>query len=263
MQRNMKIDQPVDLLVQVRKSGIRVERDGQSFLDWNGSPSQLSLGPTWDDKGSPRLFLGAQATFVIHRLEFLPLTNVDSQSQWIDLFNGKDLTGWKEMGVKYWSVTNGVIVGKTASNSGWLMSERVYGDYELEFDYKLSPSSNSGLFLRAWPEGNINGNQFREIQLLDDEAPAFSTLQRDRRTGSIFGMVAPHTTPKAPANQWHRVRVLLQGQQVEVSINGIDVLKHTLNDLPPLGRIGLQLFPTQVEFRNLRVRPLDSATGSR
>lgn len=186
-----------------------------------------------------------------------------SDADWIELFNGKDLSGWKEMGVKFWSVTNGVIVGKTTSNSGWLMSERVYGDYELELEYKLSPGSNSGLFLRAWPEGNISGNQFREIQLLDDEAPAFTSLGRERRTGSIFGMVAPQTTPKVPANQWHRVRVNLQGQQVQVSINGIEVLKHTLNDLPPLGRIGLQLYPTQVEFRNIRVRPLDSATGSR
>lgn len=119
MQQNMKIDQPVDLRVQVRKSGIRVERDGQSFLEWNGNPSQLSLGTMWDDKGSPRLFLGAQATFVIHRLEFVPLTKVDSQSQWIDLFNGKDLSGWKEMGVKYWSVSNGEIAAPAASLGWW------------------------------------------------------------------------------------------------------------------------------------------------
>gem|GEM_PF-3270355 len=63
----MFLNQPFDLVVQVRKTGIRVERDGQTFLDWKGNPSQLSLGSTWTDNGPPRLFLGAQAQFEIQR----------------------------------------------------------------------------------------------------------------------------------------------------------------------------------------------------
>lgn len=67
----LKVNEPAELLVQVRKTGIRVERDGKPLIDWKGTPDQLSLGGTWDDKGPARLFLGAQASFVIHRLEFI------------------------------------------------------------------------------------------------------------------------------------------------------------------------------------------------
>lgn len=136
------------------------------------------------------------------------------------------------------------------------MSERQFGDFELELEYKLSPGSNSGIFLRAWPEGGVDGSQFREIQLLDDEHPMFASVPANRRSGSVFGVVAPNPTPKVPADQWHRVRVHLKGQQLRLSINDVAVLDHTLSDLRPSGRIGLQLYPNRVEFRNARVRPI-------
>ncbi len=248
--------------VRLSKS-VRYTDDFSPAQTWTTDANTVALYPC--DEGSGTVLKDSSKAGRHGKIVGAKWTTADRPSvvDWIELFNGKDLANWKPMGFNGWSVTNGVIFGKTTSNSGWLMSERVYGDYELELDYKIGSGSNSGLFLRAWPEGNISGNQFREIQLLDDKASAFSSLGRERRTGSVFGMVAPQTTPKVPANQWHRVRVHLQGQQVQVAINGVDILKHTLNDLPPLGRIGLQLYPTQVEFRNIRVRLLDSATGSR
>lgn len=256
------VDQPVDLLVQVRTTGIRIERDGRSIIDWKGSPDKLSLSGTWDDKGVARLFLGAQASFVIHRLELLPVPS--SATGWFDLFNGKDLTGWTVMGVKGWTVENGYILGKTTvgASNGWLMSEREFADYELELEYKITPGSNSGIFLRAFPEGDVSGKDFREIQLLDDDSPSFATQPAQNRTGSLFGRVAPDPAPKAPADQWHRVRVRLQGQQLQLAINDIAVLTHTLTDIRPSGRIGLQLYPTQVEFRGIRVRSLDPTAGA-
>ncbi|MBC7818407.1 MAG: DUF1080 domain-containing protein [Planctomycetaceae bacterium] len=161
-------------------------------------------------------------------------------SAWQSLFNGKDLAGWKTMGVNGWTVENGVLLGKTTATggNGWLMSDREFSDYELELEYKIGPGSNSGIFLRAWPEGNVTGSQFRELQLLDDEAPAFASIGPDRRSGSLFGLVPPDVAPKVPANQWHRVRVHLQGQQLQLTINDVAVLKHTLTDLRPSGRIG-------------------------
>ena len=230
---------------------------GKQFLEWKGTAADLTLEPTWDDKGPPRLFLGAHADFIIQRLEME--SNLSTTTGWIELFNGRDLTGWKPMGFNGWTVSNGVLLGNTAASggiNGWLMSDRAFTDYELELEYKLSPGSNSGIFLRAWPEGNVSGSQFREIQLLDDEAPSFASLPAKNHTGSVFGVVGPQQTPKVPANQWHRVRIHLQGQQLQVTINDVAVLKHTLTDLPSSGRIGLQLYPTQIEFRNLRVREL-------
>lgn len=64
-----------DILVQVRRTGIRVERDGREIIDWKGTADQLSFSAKWDDKGKPRLFLGAQGDFVIDRLELTPLNS--------------------------------------------------------------------------------------------------------------------------------------------------------------------------------------------
>ncbi len=73
----LKVNEPADLVVQVRKSGIRVDRDGKTLIDWNGSADKLSLNEMWDDKGPPRFFLGAQAGFVISRLTIEPAQNAE------------------------------------------------------------------------------------------------------------------------------------------------------------------------------------------
>ncbi len=73
---------------------------------------------------------------------------------WQDLFNGVDLSGWITLGRGRWYVDNRVLVGETTSgNPAWLMSAQQYADYELELEYNLAPSSDSGVFVRAWPEG--------------------------------------------------------------------------------------------------------------
>jgi serine/threonine protein kinase len=197
---------------------------------------------------------------LIQKVEVQRLDNLSSDqgngNAWIPLFNGKDLNGWKVIGVAGWTVENGVLVGKTAeaNTKGWLMSEAEFSDYELELEYKLSSGSNSGLFPRAFPTGNVSGKDFVEIQLLDDNDPSFVPFPPDKKTGSIFARFAPVTTPVVPPNQWHRVKMALRGQNLSLTINDVVMLKQGLPDLPLTGHIGLQLYPTQVEFRNVRIR---------
>jgi len=255
--------------VEVRRGSLRTLLDGKELVKWTGDFKRLSMENSTPMKHPGRLGVGSwRRPVTFHSVTVREVSGTGKllavESGWLDLFNGKDLVGWKTMGVNGWTVENGVLFGKTttAAGSGWLMSDREFGDFELELEYKLGPGSNSGIFLRAWPEGDVSGKEFREIQLLDDEAPAFASLSRNTRTGSVFGRAAPDPAPKVPANQWHRVRVHLQGQQLQLTINDVAVLKHTLTDLRPSGRIGLQLYPAQVEFRNVRVQPLGPSAGS-
>lgn len=201
-----------------------------------------------------------------------PLTAEDSSSgpssagaDFVPLFNGKDLTGWKTMGVAGWSVKEeGVLTGETPAGGqvGWLMSEKEFGDYELEFEYRISAGSNSGLFLRAWPEGNVSGAEFVEVQLLDDAAPKFAGVGPEAKTGAVFKYAAPKPTPNTPAGVWNRMLVAVRASHVEVTINGVKVIDADIPALTrPTGRIGLQLYPTQIEFRGLRVRELKTGGG--
>jgi hypothetical protein len=177
---------------------------------------------------------------------------------WIDLFNGRDLTGWIEKGHGGWSVKEGVLVGESAVGMGWLMSQREFDHFELELEYKLPAGGNSGIFLRAAEAGAISGSEFHEIQLLDVMSPKFADVRPEGRTGALFGKLAPTKNTVAGANVWHRVRVKVFGDRLQVSLNGSDVLNGALPaGKPSQGHIGLQLYSPGVSFRNIRISELN------
>ena len=60
----------------------------------------------------------------------------------IELFNGKDFTGWtKRGGAATYTIENGEIVGRSAPNTTntFLCTDKDYGDFELELDFKIDP----------------------------------------------------------------------------------------------------------------------------
>ncbi|MEO6220584.1 MAG: DUF1080 domain-containing protein, partial [Ginsengibacter sp.] len=75
-----------------------------------------------------------------------------AKAQWINLFNGKDLHGWKQLnGKARYEVKNGEIVGTTVANepNSFLATEKVYGDFIFETDFKVNSNMNSGIQFRS------------------------------------------------------------------------------------------------------------------
>jgi hypothetical protein len=182
----------------------------------------------------------------------------------VTLFNGRDLAGWTSKGQGDWRVSDGTLVG-AVSGRGCLMFNREYSDFEFEMEYKLATGGNSGVFLRAWPDVDVNSGQFIEIQLLDDEAPIHRNLPPIQKTGAIFGAVAPNPRPNAPANVWNRLRIRARGPQITVKINEQEVVDANLEGSRALfekkpglqrdhGRIALQTYDSLCEFRRIRIR---------
>ena len=186
---------------------------------------------------------------------------------WKDLFNGTDLSGWKVIGHNGWSVANGILTGDTTSQQGSLMSDSEYGDFELKLEYLLTSGSNSGVFLRAWPGGPVNGREFHEIQLLDETSPIHSSIREDQRTGALYGLVAPNPALRPKPNEWHQLRILAVGKQVNVSVDGTEVVATSLSEEKrSRGHIAFQLHSKKVQFRNIRIREigatdLEASTG--
>ena len=61
-----------------------------------------------------------------------------SNAQWVNLFNGKDLSGWKQLnGKAKYEVKNGEIIGTTVANTpnSFLATEKVYGDFIFETEF--------------------------------------------------------------------------------------------------------------------------------
>ena len=123
-----------------------------------------------------------------------------SETGWVDLFNGKDLSGWRTTG--NWIVKDGVItLHPREGEKGWqrydayLTSEKTYGDFVLEVDFKFEPEGNSGVFLRVGDlEDHVTSGM--EIQILDThhlEKPG------NHDCGGIIRTTAPFTNAVKPA----------------------------------------------------------------
>jgi serine/threonine protein kinase len=180
----------------------------------------------------------------------------------VDLFNGRDLTGWQPVGDKGWTVQDGILIG--SGGAGWLMSDGEFENFQLELEYLLEEEGNSGVLLRAWPEGKTNGGDFHEIQLLDDTAPKYAKLEDTVRNGALYGQIAARPVLRPPPNQWHGMTIIVIDDQVQVQINGQQVVDGKLpSGKQRGGRIGLQLHgKTHVEFRNIRIKELSNKSQS-
>lgn len=186
------------------------------------------------------------------------------------LFNGQDLTGWKQYAGKdkTWVVEDGVLVC-TGSGGGWLGSERDYADFEVRLEYRLTPGGNSGVYIRAPSEGWIS-RVGMEVQLLDDLHPKYAKLDFHQYTGAIYHVVAPTRRATKAAGQWNAIAIRAVGRQVMVRLNGqliVDAdLDRSLKDVavakehPGLkratGKIGLQSHTDRVEFRNILIKEI-------
>jgi hypothetical protein len=75
----------------------------------------------------------------------LYIKELPAKEKWIDLFNGKDLNGWKVIGDAEWKVENNEIVA--TGGNGYLVSDESYEKYEFQiFAGKLVSGGNSGVF---------------------------------------------------------------------------------------------------------------------
>lgn len=180
---------------------------------------------------------------------------------WTDLFNGRDLTGWTPMGFQGWRVENGVLIGESKTERGWLRTDTEYDNFELDLEYRLSPGTNSGVFLRAWPNGQISGQDFHEVQNLDENHEEYRQFPAVQRTGALYGQLGASPLTELRPNQWHRMNIAVHGDDLRVQVNGQEVTRGKLPaGKPTRGHIGLQLSPRtqqqRCEFQKVRVRPL-------
>jgi serine/threonine protein kinase len=175
-------------------------------------------------------------------------------SEWIPLFHDEGLSDGEMIGQKGWSVRDNVLVAG-GSGQGWLGTRRDFSDFDLELEYRLPPGGNSGVFLYAWNNGAVSGRDFVEVQILDDAAYGDSILAT-QQNGAIFKRVAPKPRPVAPIGQWNHVRIQTLGKHVRVAFNNVQVVDADVPHERMSGKIGLQMYSTPVEFRNIRVREI-------
>lgn len=190
----------------------------------------------------------------------------------IDLFNGKDLSGWtydfggKEVDpAKVYTVEDGII--KNAGRpSGVMRTNQAYKDYELEVQWRWpGKGGNSGVLIHCskprernvWPKS-------LEVQLASQNAGDFwvigeSVTVKDPESRTKGRRTINYTDGSEKAlGEWNTMVVQVNGGDVKVFVNG-DLVNEAWDCSATSGAICLQAEGTPIEYRKVQVRPLPEA----
>jgi hypothetical protein len=185
---------------------------------------------------------------------------------WVEIFNGKDLTGWEVMGRAKDSfyAEDGVLVcaGKRAD---WIRYTEELDNFVLRVDYKVTKGANSGVFLRSRIKGHPAYTGF-EIQIFDD----YGLRPDTHASGAVYDVVTPTENTSKPMGEWNQFEITCDGPKVIVVHNGTKIIDINLDEftepigkfktpyakLPRKGYIGLQDHGYPLWFRNISVKKL-------
>jgi len=183
------------------------------------------------------------------------LTSYGLAAQEIDLFNGKDLTGWTVYGTEKWYVEDGILICESGPDEGYgyLATDKHYKDFELTLEFQQEADGNSGVFIRSTVEGTkITGWQV-EI------APP------GHHTGGIYesygrGWLIQPDEEKDQAlkfGEWNTMKIRVVGDEVTSWLNGTEMVHLKDGKIGAgEGSIALQIHEgggIKVRWRNIRL----------
>ena len=211
-----------------------------------------------------------------------------AESEWISLFNGQTLDGWKRYKADeitdLWIVEDGMILcnGKGGSEGagqarGSLITLGQYDNFELVLDWKITPGANSGILYHIVekPELAHAYETGPEYQLLDDVGFP-SPVTEMQKTAAAYDMYpASADKPLNPPGEWNTSKLVYNNGHVEHWLNGEKVVEYDESgedwkarydeskwgDYPQWGQykkgaIGLQDHGGKIWFKNIKIKKL-------
>jgi hypothetical protein len=228
------------------------------------------------------------------------LTAAERAAGWRLLFDGTSLAGWRGLGydsvpTAHWRVVDGAIVktpsakvrrladGQPAAG-GDLMSIESFRDFELAFEWRVTPGANSGVKYNVSEELSLahaanHAALGFEYQILDDELHPDNKIATHLAAG-LYDIIAPGSAKRLrPVGEWNRARIILRGNHGEHWLNDVKVVEFDLGTprldsllerskyrpIPRfaerrLGHIVLQDHGDEVHFRSIKIRQLNGAS---
>ncbi|HYN82569.1 MAG TPA: DUF1080 domain-containing protein [Gemmatimonadaceae bacterium] len=205
------------------------------------------------------------------------LTADQRAAGWRLLVDGSNVGAWR--GYKSqtmpagWTAGNGTLTKSTVTED--IITRDKFGDFQLAFDWMISPGGNAGLFYRGTEEYDHIYWSAPEYQLLDDSGHV-DGKNRLTAAGAAYGLYPAPAGILKPANQWNSTLLVVQGGRTQHWLNGQKLLEYELggadwaakvkaskfNDYPNYGRatsghIGFQGdHEGTLSLRNIRIRVL-------
>ncbi|HXU82925.1 MAG TPA: family 16 glycoside hydrolase, partial [Polyangia bacterium] len=194
-----------------------------------------------------------------------------AEAPWVSLFDGKTLKGWVQRGgtAKY-EVKDGTILGTTVPNTknSFLCTDRSYGDFVLELEFKVDPELNSGVQIRSqsspeYQEGRVHGYQVEISPDPKRESRLTGGLYDEGRRGWLDEVKNNEPLRKAfKPDQWNKFRVEAIGESIKTWLNGVPAAD-LIDSMDLDGFIALQVHqvgkketPFHVAWRNIRLQDL-------
>jgi len=240
-----------------------------SKINLTGNKFSFAIPPQWE-KEEKDMVLEGEATAdgikgVIHSsggndFSFTgvraPLLNEKKKVKWkkpIQLFNGKDLSGWEMDGAKkQWVVQNGELTSPESGSN--LITKEKFRDFKLHIEFKLKKNSNSGVYLRGR----------YETQVIDNAPDAHPN---SHLFGGIYGFLVPSEMAALGPDTWQSFDITLVGRMVTVVANGKTIICN--QEIPGItggaldskegepGPIYLQGDHGPVAYRNIVITPAE------
>ena len=184
----------------------------------------------------------------------------------IELFNGKDFTGWKLFipdenvdPATVWEVRDGGVHcnGKPA---GYMRTTKEYENYRLKLEWRWpGRGGNSGVLLhihlpdKVWPksiEGQLASGHAADFWVIDGTDFKEHTNKDDRRVPKR------KKSSEKPLGEWNQYEIFCKDNVIRLHINGL--LQNVATDTTVnKGYIGLQSEGAPIQFRNITLEPLN------
>lgn len=202
------------------------------------------------------------------------LTPAEKAAGFTLLFDGKTTAGWRGFKTPApdagWKVKDGALT-PDAKKSADLVTKGNYENFELDFDWKISPKGNSGVIYHVIPVGDETYESGPEYQILDNahgEKPP-------QQAASLFALYPPSMDMTKPVGQFNHSRLIVDHGKVQHWLNGMMVTQYDLNSADfkarvaaskfkqwpqyatgKSGAIALQCHNNDVAFKNLKIKVL-------
>jgi hypothetical protein len=211
--------------------------------------------------------MNCRKRLIIAALCFALPAMAQKPANWKQLFNNKDLSGWKQLGGKaHYAVQKGEIVGTTVAGepNSFLATKVSYADFILELELKVDTPLNSGIQIRsesnpAYKNGRVHGYQVE----VDPSDRAWSGgLYDEERRGWLYPMeVNPAGKTAFKNGQWNKYRIECIGNNIRTWVNG-QPTANVMDAMTASGFIALQVHAIgkgeqpgkQVRWRNIRIQ---------
>ena len=216
------------------------------------------------------------------------LSDQEKKDGWTLLFDGKTMNGWHLFNrgniPSAWSVDSGRLICNPHAKDvkhGDLVTDEVYQDFDLRFEWKISRAGNSGMFINVQerPELATTFSTGPEYQLLDDKNVEPDYLKNPtHKAAAIFGVVPNNSNSMPKPGEWNQSRILQQNGKLTFWLNDVQTIQVDLQSaewknlvaLSSLGKypefgvavsghLAVQDWTNGVAFRNIRIKELSKA----